>query len=164
MEHWGVWWQTLQYFSAGSVALSQGSAVRQHSSWWTHRRGIQRAGQLSEQEPRAWEGSGVPLTGGKSRTLLLSVTNWPRPLPIDPSPVGTVKRLIDSNSWAIYGIQLRGSKKTGPARLAMALHSNRPKKEAPFPLDLHSLIVTLTLTFPTIFQTLFSSVMKKDMK
>lgn len=43
--HWGVWcwWQTKQYFSAGSVAVSQGAAVRQHSSWWTQREGILRA-------------------------------------------------------------------------------------------------------------------------
>lgn len=70
-EHWGVWcwWQTKQYFSAGSVAVSQGAAVRQHSSWWTQREGIL---QRSEQEPWAGAGSGVPHRW-KSRTLALSV-------------------------------------------------------------------------------------------
>lgn len=80
--------------------------------------------------------------------------NWPRLLPIKPFPVCTVNHLIDSYSWAFYSIQLCGSKKTSPSWLVKAFHSNRPrtrpKKEAALPLDLHSLFITLSSTFPNI--------------
>lgn len=149
MGHWGVRcrWQTRQYFSAGSVAISQGAAVGQHSSWWTQRGGIPWAERRFEQESQKGAGSGVPHRW-KLRPLAFSVPNPSsacignhpsRPFPNAPSPIislslffffYTVNHLIDSYSWAFYCIQLCGSKKMSPSWYVAAFHRDRPRTKA----------------------------------